>query len=271
MIRKDALASSRKIRRRKVILKLLLYFFAIFCIFALSVGFFYIPKFKIKEIEVKGASELNKEKLRDEFLAILQRKSLGLFPYGNIFIFPKQRLKAEILGIHPDIKKLDFESFFPERILVEVEERELFAVWCFAEGDCFFVDKDGFAFKKAPFFHGNLFLKFFDERGENPFNNIDKGRQVLSEDDFKNLISFIEFVKVKGTTVSKIFVKDDGIYNLETMSGWRIILDNGNDAQEAFQNFKIMIESLTKEDYMNKIDYVDLRFGNKIFYKISDE
>ncbi len=271
MIKKDALASSKKIRRKKTVFRLAFYFFIVFCIGALFVGFFYIPEFKIKEIEIKGVSEPNKEKLKGDFLKVLQEKYLGLFPYNNIFIFPEKKLKAEMLEIYPDIKSMDFKNFFPEKILITAEERDLFAVWCFKEEDCFFLDKEGFVFKKSPFFYGSLFLKFFDERSASSSGDIAKGRQLLSKNDFKNLISFNEFVVLEGITIIKIFVKDDGVYDLETNSGWHIIINNDNGAWETFQNLKIMMDSLVKENHIDKIDYIDLRFGNKIFYKISNE
>ncbi len=271
MVRKDALASSRKIKRKRLVLRLFLYFATVISILAVLVGFSYIPKLKIKEIEVIGISEFNKKILQSKFSEVMQKKYLGILPYDNIFIFPEKKLKAEVLSTYPEIKDIDFKNFFPEKVLTTASERELFAVWCFKEGDCSFVDEDGFIFKPSPFFYGNLFLKFFDERRESSSLGSNTGKQILPGDEFKRLISFINLADTIDISIYKIFVRDEGVYDLEASSGWHIILNNDNNPQETFQNLKIMLGNQLEEDYMSKIGYVDLRFGNKIFYKLNNE
>lgn len=271
MIRRDTLASSRKIKRKRLAIKLFIYFVAASCLFAVFVAFFYIPKFKIKEIEIRGLSKFNEDRLSTKFSEITQSKYLGLFPYNNIFIFPEKRLKAEVLSTYPEIKDIDFKNFFPEKVLTTASERDLFAVWCFKEGNCSFVDEDGFVFKSAPFFHGGLFLRFFDERRDSSSGGIEKGKQVLLKDDFKRLMDFARLAGSRDISIYKIFVKDEGVYDLETSLGWHIIVNKDNNPEETFQNLKIILEGQIEEDYMNKIGYIDLRFGNKIFYKFNDE
>lgn len=271
MIRRETLASSRKIKRKRLALRLFIYLVTVACLFTAFVAFFYIPKFKIKEIEISGLSEFNKDRLSIKFQEVTGNKYLGLFPYSNIFVFPEERLKSEVLSTYPEIKDIDFKFFFPEKVLTTASERGLFAVWCFKEGDCYFIDESGFIFKPAPFFHGGLFLKFFDERRDSSSGEIEKGKQVIPEDDFVDLIDFTRLTAIRDISIYKIFIKDDGVYDLETSSGWHIIINNNNNPQETFQNLKIILEDQIKEDYVGKISYIDLRFGNKIFYKFNDE
>ncbi|PIR57939.1 MAG: hypothetical protein COU71_01310 [Parcubacteria group bacterium CG10_big_fil_rev_8_21_14_0_10_38_31] len=271
MLRREALASSRKIKRKRLTLKLSLYLLAIICLFSVFVSFFYIPKFKIKEIEINGISSDNKDKLSNKFSVVMVDKYLGIFPYNNIFIFPEGKLKADVLSEYPDIKEIDFKNFFPGKVLTTASERDLFAVWCFKEGDCSFVDEDGFIFKSAPVFYGNIFLKFFDERRGSSSDGLDKGKQALDKNDFDKLVDFINFTASKNILIYKIFIRDEGVYDLETILGWHILLNKENNPEEAFQNLRIILDSQIKEDYVDKIGYIDLRFGNKIFYKFNDE
>jgi len=271
MIRRDSLASSRKIKRNRLIKKVSFYFLLSIVFFVIFVAFFYIPKFKIKEIEVSGVSESNRNKLSSEFSEIMKAKYFGLLPYNNIFVFPDESLRAEILISYPSIKDIEFKIFPPEKVLTIASERELFAVWCFKEGECSFVDEGGFVFKLSPIFYGDLFLKFFDERKDSSFYDFSKGGQVLSRDNFKMITEFISLASSTDIVIYRIFIKDDGLYEMETSLGWRIILNNNNNAEDSFQNLKIMLDNQIKEDYMEKIGYIDLRFGNKIFYKFNDE
>jgi len=271
MIRKEALAKSRKIKRKRFVLKLSFYLFVLVFIIAIFIGFFYIPKFKIKEIEINGISDFNKERLSAEFSEVMNSRYLGLLPYNNIFIFPEKKIRAEVLNSYPEIKEINFKDFLPEKVLTMASERELFAVWCFKEESCFFVDEEGFIFKPAPLFHGGLFLKFFDERKDSFTIWDGKGKQVLIKNNFKNIVEFIKLASLKDISIYRIFIKDEGIYDMETSTGWHIIIDEDNNPQETFQNLKIILEGQIKEDYMAKVDYIDLRFGNKVFYKFNDE
>ncbi len=60
-------------------------------------------------------------------------------------------------------------------------------------------------------------------------------------------------------------IKKEGIYELQTSENWFILLNEQNDSQITYQNLKIALDQIA--DKRKNLSYIDLRFGNKVFYK----
>ena len=63
MARRDFLASSRKLRRKRLTLKAIVVAVVFVAIFASIVAFFRIPYFQVQKIEINGNSLINSEDL----------------------------------------------------------------------------------------------------------------------------------------------------------------------------------------------------------------
>lgn len=142
-------------------------------------------------------------------------------------------------------------------------ERNPFALLC-KEEQCVYIDKDGYIFEKAPYFSGEIFLKFFDERDNN--QGLALNRVLLSKDQFENINKFKDLINHEEIYISAVFLKNDGNFEFKTTEGWLIKLDERNDQKISFENLKISLEQEIKEKRKD-LDYIDLRFGNKVFYK----
>ncbi len=271
MPREDILRSSRQRRRRRSILKLSLFLAGIFLFLGGVVWFFYMPKFRINEISVEGANILDKEQLKEEIAGWLKGKFFKIFPYNNIFIFPQAGITAGLLQKFPVLKKISFTRDFSRKLSVLVEERKAEALWCLdktststdsGDDSCAFVDEDGFIFQPAPSFSGRIFLKFFDEREKIS----DIGEEMISASEFQELLSFKEFLNQNNMDVSQIVLKDNGEYEVNLKEGWHILLNSKNEPNLSFNNLKLILDSNVKEK-RPRLEYVDLRFGNKVFFK----
>ncbi len=277
----DILASSRRKRRKKLILKTGLLVAGIFVLIGGVVGSFYIPKFKIKEIAVEETSILDKEQVKEEIEGFLKGKFFGIFPYDNIFILPKAKITANLLQNFPILKKITLSRDFPQKISVLVEERRPEALWCLGQtststdsGDsasaganlggnsCAFIDEDGFIFQPAPSFSGQIFIRFSDER-KKPAGI---GEEIISKTEFQKLIIFKNLLVRKNIDILKISLKEGGIYEINLKEGWYILLNAENEPDSSFNNLELVLDSNIKEKRPN-LDYIDLRFGRKVFFK----
>ena len=61
-------------------------------------------------------------------------------------------------------------------------------------------------------------------------------------------------------------MKDFGEYEFFMSASWRILINESASQTNLFDNFRIAFENELKDKF-DKLDYLDLRFGNKIFYK----
>jgi len=269
---------SKRLGRGKPIRKITLSLI-VFILFAAGiVSFFYIPQFRIREITLKGFTSLNQEDLNAEILQVLDKKYFYILPYDNIFLLPKEEISARLQSRFSRVKNVALSRDFPQGITVEIRERKLQGLWCPALEDgslapandpqespqlCFYIDEDGIIFEKAPIFSGAIFLKFLDERG----NALRLGEPILPIDEFRKLIQFHQLLNQNlNISITEVILKKDGIYELYTNDHWYIILNEQNDAKITAENLSLALGFQIKKR-ASSLKYIDLRFGNKIFYK----
>lgn len=266
-MRKDIRVLSRKLHRKKKRLKIILSLFACAAFLAGVFFFFHASFFKIKEIAIKGNDSISVEVLRDKVAERLNGSYYGIFPRDNIFFIPKEEIKKDILSGIPRVKniRLDRKIFF-RNLAVEITERQNGGILCRREV-CSFVDEDGFVFEKAPYFSGGVYLRFFDERVASS-SSIAKGENILPSGEFKKLIDFDEIISKVGMDISKIILKKEEIYELYTAEGWRVLADSQNTQNDLFRNLTVALDEI--KDERLKLDYIDLRFGNRVFYKFKE-
>ena len=78
-MRRDFLASSRKLRRKRLILKAVVVSVIFTAVFAGIVAFFRIPYLQIEKIEISGNSLINNDDLIEKVKAKLNGKYFGFF------------------------------------------------------------------------------------------------------------------------------------------------------------------------------------------------
>ena len=71
----------------------------------------------------------------------------------------------------------------------------------------------------------------------------------------------------KNFNAISVVLKDGDIYEIYLKEGWYVILNNENEPESSFNNLELVLGETVKEK-RSKLEYVDLRFGNKVFFKL---
>jgi len=265
------LASSRRLRRKRLILKAVVFGIIFATIFAGVVAFFRIPYLQVEKIEISGNELIGDDDLTDAIKAKMEGRHLWLFPKANIFLIPKDKILAELPEEFKRIKKISLDKKYFGAIAVKLEERNNAVLFCEKE-DCAYADEKGFVFEKAPYFSGDVFLKLIEQRNSDSGENaktIDEylGSNLIEESEFKKILEFAGLAaKTGGGGVSEVFLKKENIYEFYNKEGWKIILNDKNEPQSAYLNLITALDANIKEK-RTKLDYIDLRLGNKIYFK----
>lgn len=289
--------SKHRYRRKLPIKKAIFKFGVVVFIFAAIVGFFYLPKFRLKNIIVQGDSF---EGAEAKIELSLREKIFGILPSDNFFLFSKKSAAEKILKNFPEIKAVNFDREFPNTLIVNFEPRKKIALWCFSDiprreptillqdaGNqvsdagseiCYFIDNGGVAFEKSFWAENKIetktVLKFTTEESGENYNNFELGNSVMEKEKLR---SFLEFVKNAGDffnlETEKIIIKGNSyrIYFKKvggetSPTGWFVLLDKETDFKKAFENLKLVLENQVKEKRAD-LEYIDLRFSNKVFFK----
>jgi len=239
-------------------------------IFAGVVAFFRIPYLQVDKIEISGNNLINSDDLIKKIKTNLEGKYFGLFPKANIFIIPKDKISAELPENFKRIKKISLDKKYFGAIAVKIDERNNAVLFCEKE-DCAYADEKGFVFEKAPYFSGAVFLKLVEQRNSDSGENaktIDEylGTSFIAESEFKKILEFDGLINKIGGGVSEVVLKKENIYEFYMNEGWKIILNDKNEPQSAYLNLITALDANIK-DKRPKLDYIDLRLGNKIYFK----
>ncbi len=270
MARKDFLASSRKLRRKRLILKAVVVAVIFAAVFAGVAAFFRIPYFQVEKIEIIGKSLINGDDLTDVIKAKMEGKYFGLFPKANIFIMPKEKILAELTEEFKRIKKISLDKKYFGAIAVKIEERKNAVLFCEKE-DCAYADENGFVFEKSPYFSGAVFLKLIDQRNLDSGENAKKiddyfGTNLIEENEFKKILEFAGLVVKIGGGIKEVVLKKENVYEFYTQEGWKTILNDKNEPKSVYLNLITALDANIK-DKRARLDYIDLRLGNKIYFK----
>ena len=141
--------------------------------------FFFSPFFKINQWQVKGEKFLEKKVILETIKNLSQKRIWGIFSRENFFTFllAYSSFAKELKERFPEIQDLRVaplwqkKSAFFHTLGIAVQERERLGIWCNpqkklssetkleeTEQNCYYFDKQGFLFKKAPQTKGPFLL-----------------------------------------------------------------------------------------------------------------
>lgn len=99
--------------------------------------------------------------------------------------------------------------------------------------------------------------------------NVTIGEQILSKDQIQKIISIIEiFNKIVGVDILYFELNSSNIYDLviSTKEGWKVYMNITEDIDTQLDNLKLIFDEKFKQD-RSSLEYIDLRFGEKVYYK----
>lgn len=235
----------------------------IFC--AAIVGAIYVlrlPQLQIQEVRFSGLEALGEKELAEAVWKKLEGEYIFFIPRRSIILAGGNALEGELQNVFPRIKSISVRKVFPHMLEISVEERGIFGILC-GQSQCVYIDTSGFAYETAPNSTGALILKV-----QSDMNEIVVGSQAVEP-------VLMERFGLLGKELKKIGLEAIGYeisqknprdIRAKTNEGFEIIFNRDDDFQNVFRVLKTILDEEIKEK-RSKIEYIDLRFGNKVFYK----
>ena len=226
----------------------------------------YLPQYSLTTIRVTGAKELSPE-LVETFVEsrLFDGSRPFLSPY-NIFLYPRAELERSITEYFPRIRtaRISKETLLSQEIIVTIEERAPFARWC--ADACYFMDKDGFIFTQetassTPPATRYVFTGALSEA------NSPLGQTFLAG-TFPELVIFLRQLESANFSPSKISVENTKDFSVSFMRGFELRASFESDLKEVVRNLELVLSSDTLRGKEGALEYIDLRFGNRVYYKL---
>jgi hypothetical protein len=266
--------SSLKRKRRMGKLRQTIYY-SIFVLFFISLVIlsFTSNKLIINNVAVSGNSAVPKENILSVVEEHLNDKYLWFIRTDNLFLLRNSEIKQQILDEYKKIKsvKIGFKGL--ASIGVVVTERTPESIWCKGspnnQGQCYFMDKEGFVFSEAPGFGGNPFPKYFGYlSAENPI-----GTTYFDAKKYVNMRNFYNSLLNENFYPQYFYSLSEHEYEVGLYGGGKLKLSDNQSFEKSLLNLKALVTNgyiNNGEGFVKKINYIDLRYGNKVPFDLND-
>lgn len=230
--------------------------------------------FTLSSVQVKGSGLVSS----DEVLALVKEQTasayLGAFSKNNILLFPRTAIEEKIKATYKTVASAAISFSGVHNAVVAIEERAPAALWCAGTaahaGECFYMDKSGYIFKRAPEFTGAVYVSYFGVISPEHAND-PTGLQFLSPTDFSKLADFVSSVGRLGVQPATVSLEQNGDGTLRLLSGSSILFSRALDYGQTLENLNSIInaEQITLHGtFLTSFDYINVRFGTKAFFKL---
>lgn len=255
--------------RRKRSFFLWFWCFLLFIFLAGIFGFLLIfaPFWQIKTIKVTGTYPLAPEKIQKTIGELLSEKHF--FPADNLLFFSKNNLIKILQKQYPIDKAVVKKNFSERGIEVQLSGRPYVGYWL-TRGLAFKIDKNGVLGSLADDYDSladGFKVYDLDNQIQPAVNAMALNKPIM---DF--LLAFYD-LKAQGTNYSyKPDYWESSLsrqqLNLMTKSGWRALFNYQDDLKKQIQSLERVLKQAIPVSDQSKLDYINLRFGEKVVYKL---
>ncbi len=250
-----------------------------------------IPKINIKNIEITGNKIVDTEVIESAVRSLIAGQYLWVIPKTNFLLYPKKKIITELGSQYKRLTDIEIGLDRWQTLEISVGERTGHYTWCgeeLPEADiglenikCYFMDDMGYIFDQAPFFSGDVYLKFFGPRSDALGNRadtaLDAAGTYFRPELFKDINRFKQGLEEIGLRPTALFSGEgsDLEFYLKSsksiVNSPKIILRKDSDFTKMLENLDTAIHNEPlRSELKNKYEslmYIDLRFGNKVYYK----
>lgn len=239
--------------------------FLLLLVTGLGAGVWYgsrVEALTITEVEIIGGTTVPHDSVRSIVETELAGEYYHLVPKRFAWLYPEDRILEEILAIDR-IKNVALERSSGTKLIVVFEEHVPYALWCQVEAtECIFLDRQGYAFAKAPKLAGGAFLRF-SRHDQDPA----VGEMAFPAEFVQSTTEFIDDVYEQlGLNIIsvRLIAEEELLYQIS--GGGQLKVSERLTHEETLEN---LVTLLTSEAFSHiepgNFQYIDLRYGNKVF------
>jgi len=271
-------------RRRK---RKTLFIIAGVLIFSVAVTFIArAPYFSIQTIEISGAHAVLPILVKTVAEKELGGSFIYIFPKNSILWLPKKEIAQKVRENSETIKNVTVSLAFPKKVNIHIEEYIPEAFICGSREEltnvslpknflpeCFLLDA-GFSFATTSAKNIATTNKLLQIK-KKEVSKIELKKQVISPKQFLYTTLLFQKLSQNNISIDYIVLETDGDYTAHTEGGAELYFSESLPLTDAIKNMATLLgseifkkEELLPPEGFKKIEYIDLRFGNKLYYKI---
>lgn len=237
--------------------------FALIVITALLYGALFSAPFAITRVRIESNFALPPEVLIQKLTDQLSARRWSFIPQRNIFAFDGRALSRSVserflLG------NVRVQKNRPHEILLTIAEKPREILWS-SRGQLYALDSEGTVLGPTQEKSGENKTVLYDQSGAIP--------EVHSKILTPEILYFVNTIARNDRVASlnpQFFVLTDARtteITLKVGDGWNIKFDLTQSPETQLTNLNIVLRNSIAPDALKKLEYIDLRFGEKTYYK----
>lgn len=270
--------SQWKIQRRRQKIKNFFLALGIILLIFLSYWLIFLSDFfQIKQINILDDSSFLLEDINQYFK---QRNAkfvpafiYKIFPeyqknYRNMLLFSENGLALFLKHKYPEINEIALNlSSTNQTLQIKTTLRESEYIFCQQEGaECYFVDKNGVIFERAPSISGSLIKKIISQKAV----KFQFGQVLFTKELWQKIEKFFLLTATEQSPfqIESIYIDPDNLSSLKikTRQGWFLFFNLNDNFEYLLKVIQELKESRGSKGF-SQIEYLDCRFLPKIYIK----
>ena len=254
---------ARKRRRRLIVSGMALG--AVLLLVGGFVALVHAPFLEITSVQVEGTKSVASSSVQEVVQSVLAQSYIYVLPHDNIFIYPNKQLVAALVRKFPEFKSVEVHAQDFHTIVVRVVEREPLALWCAGGDECNFMDEDGVVYATAPQGSDAVFVTY-----QGTTTGVGLPKQFLTLEQFRSLAALVTALGATDATntVRQVVVDASGDVRAYFQNDFLLIFVLGEAGGDVFERFTLARKADPfKGRTLGDFEYLDLRWGDKLYYK----
>lgn len=264
-------SSLRVRRRREKALMALIVILLIACVVCAANYLSYLPQVTIASVQVQGAETFPSRVLAASVGTILDDGTYHLLSRQNILLYPKSTIEHAIVADYPRIATAEISrsSLFSRDLTLKVTERQPFATWCRsldATSSCYVMDQGGFIFAPSASSTMSYIFSGGVSTSSEPIG------QTFAPGHVPGLLALIKLLSQQDAlTPLGASIENDQDFSVQFAQGFSLKASFGENAETLAHDLSLVLGSNELAGLESQLDYVDLRFGDRVYYKLKGE
>ncbi|KKQ80499.1 MAG: hypothetical protein UT02_C0007G0010 [Parcubacteria group bacterium GW2011_GWC2_38_7] len=222
---------------------------------------FYASFFTVRNYEINGLQKIKSENIDNILNNYLNKRKLLIFSRRNYWLIDKTALKAEISKYYY-FEQLEIKRKLPNKLIVNLVEKQPMVNW-FANDLCFQVDLTGSAIGYCENNSGLLSIRTYK------LEEVKIGDQVIGASALQYIINLHnQAIGTLGERYTPLYYElSDKLLTAKSDAGPEVRYNLELEIGEQVGRLGLLTQDKEVKDNYQKLKYIDLRFGDKIFYQ----
>ncbi len=234
---------------------------------ALAYVLLFYSTFQVSHIEISGNEKIHSQDITARVNKDIQKTFLaaGAFSIASrsIFIASSGAITKDLLAAFPEMENARVQKKLPQDILITIEERQPFAVFCNGQNPehCFFIDDQGVVFQSlSSDTQSDLPVMRLTSAGQ-----VAMGQTVASGTEIEAVKSIQKNIKNNFQIDAKeIWLGTPMI--IKTSEQWKLYIDPTQDIDLQITKLNALLGSMPEANRKN-LQYIYLQYRDRAFYK----